>query len=116
MKRLAQKTPGSPAFPTVAWSSCSPSPIPRSNWDLAAIRAADHLIWKASALRAPGSFELEGAIQSAHCQLAFPGRMPWKTIANPCGVLMTHAPTLAAILGHAAAPCKASCPPQGLES
>jgi RNA polymerase sigma-70 factor (ECF subfamily) len=86
-----------------------------ARWDLAAIRAADRLLWEASDLRAPGHFQLEAAIQSAHCQRAFSGQVPWNAIAHLYGLLVGHAPTLGAIVGHAVALGEANHPLQGLE-
>lgn len=74
-----------------------------ARWDLDAIRAADRLLWEASALRTPGHFQLEAAIQSAHCQRAFTGHVPWNAIAHLYERLTALAPTLGAHVGHAVA-------------
>lgn len=73
-----------------------------SKWDADAIRAADTLLLRAAALRRPGPFQLEAAIQSAHCQRLFSGATPWNAIEILYATLNRVAPTIATMLGHAA--------------
>ena len=49
--------------------------------NIALIREAEGCLWRAAQLRSPGSFQIEAAIQSAHCQRAFTGQVPWGSIA-----------------------------------
>lgn len=66
-----------------------------ARWDRAAIIEADRLLLQAAALRRPGPYQLEAAIQSAHCQRLFSGRTPWTAIAMLYEHLNRAAPTLA---------------------
>jgi RNA polymerase sigma-70 factor (ECF subfamily) len=51
-------------------------------WDREAILRADQLLWRASQKKRPGPFQLEAAVQSAHCHRLFTGITPWKAIAQ----------------------------------
>ena len=62
-------------------------------WDREAIVRADHVLWRASQLRQPGPFQLEAAIQSAHCHRLFTGNTPWGGIANLYAQINQHFPT-----------------------
>lgn len=83
-------------------------------WDIELIRRADQLLWHASARRTPGPFQLEAAIQAAHCHRAFTGSVPWAGIAQLYAHLVRLAPTLGAQVGHAVAVGEASAPVDGL--
>jgi RNA polymerase sigma-70 factor (ECF subfamily) len=72
-------------------------------WDLDQVRAADALLWRAAAARTPGPFQLEAAIQSAHCQRAFGGATPWPAIANLYDALSGIAPGIGTAVGRAVA-------------
>jgi RNA polymerase sigma-70 factor (ECF subfamily) len=72
-------------------------------WDREAIVFAEQLLRKAAAQRRPGPFQLEAAIQSAHCQRLFSGTTPWRAIAHLYRVLNELAPTIASRIGHAVA-------------
>lgn len=72
-------------------------------WHRASMTEAETLLWKASRLRQPGPFQLEAAIQSAHCQRAFTGLTPWAAIAQLYGSLVAHYPSEGARIGHAVA-------------
>ena len=50
-------------------------------WDKNAIVQADQLLWVAAQSRTPGPFQLEAAVQSAHCHRLFTGQTPWQGIA-----------------------------------
>lgn len=73
------------------------------HWDLAQVRAADEVLWRAAAQRQPGAFQLEAAIQSAHCQRAFGGPTPWPAIAALHDALSRLAPSIGAAVGRAVA-------------
>lgn len=77
-----------------------------SRWNRRLLAQADGLLWQASALRAPGPFQLEAAIQSAHSQRAYTGVVPWDAIVVLYGHLLQLAPTLGARIGHAVALAK----------
>lgn len=72
-------------------------------WDRASIVAAEEVLRRAAALRKPGPFQLEAAIQSAHCQRLFSGRTPWQAIAYLYQALNAIAPTAGSVVGHAVA-------------
>lgn len=59
-------------------------------WDGAAIVEADRLLCRAAALRRPGPFQIEAAIQSAHCQRHYTGQVPWRGIAQLYAALDRH--------------------------
>ncbi len=72
-------------------------------WDRALIREAEGALWRAAQQRQPGPFQLEAAIQSAHCQRAFSGQTPWAAIAALYEALVLHYPSTGARIGHAVA-------------
>lgn len=49
-------------------------------WDRDAIIQAEQLLWVAAKQRKPGPFQLEAAVQSAHCHRLFIGKTPWDGI------------------------------------
>ena len=63
-------------------------------WDREAIVRADQHLWLAAQRRQPGPFQLEAAIQSAHCHRLFTGRTPWHAIRQIYEHINTHFPTL----------------------
>ena len=72
-------------------------------WSHERIAEAEALLRRAALLREPGSFQIEAAIQSAHCQRAFTGRTPWAGIAALYGALLAIDPNMGARIGHAVA-------------
>lgn len=74
-----------------------------SLWDRELIREAEGALWRAAQQRQPGAFQLEAAIQSAHCQRAFSGQTPWTAIAALYEALVRHYPSTGARIGHAVA-------------
>lgn len=74
-----------------------------ARWDGAAIAQAEALLTRAAALRRPGPFQIEAAIQSAHAQRASTGRVPWRSIAVLYRHLQSLAPTLGGEVAHAVA-------------
>lgn len=85
-----------------------------ARWDRAMIVDANQMLWSASALRQPGPFQLEAAIQSAHCQRAFTGVVPWTGIATLYEHLVRIAPTIGALVSQAVAIGEAAAPADGL--
>jgi predicted RNA polymerase sigma factor len=57
---------------------------------------------RAASFRVPGPFQLEAAIQSAHCQRLFSGHTPWKAIEFLYTTLNATWPTIASAVAHAA--------------
>lgn len=84
-------------------------------WELSLIREAEALLWRAQALHAPGRFQLEAAIQSAHAQRRTSGSVPWYGIAQLYAVLVTMHPTIGARVGQAVALAEAGANEAGLE-
>lgn len=72
-------------------------------WCRAQIVEAERVLQDAARLRRPGSFQLEAAIQSAHCQRAFTGQTPWAQIAHLYGALVDQFPSTGARIGQAVA-------------
>ncbi|MDB5802860.1 MAG: polymerase sigma-24 factor-like protein [Betaproteobacteria bacterium] len=85
-----------------------------ARWDRAMMQAANETLWQAAALKCAGRFQLEAAIQSAHCQRAFTGDVPWQGIAALYAQLAARAPTVGALVGQAVAVGEAHSPVQGL--
>ncbi len=85
-------------------------------WDAAALAQAEHSLRRASAIGRPGVFQLEAAIQSAHCQRAFGGSTPWGAIAELYAALVALAPRIGARIGQAVAQAEAGDVPAGLAS
>jgi RNA polymerase sigma-70 factor, ECF subfamily len=74
-----------------------------SRWTPGLIARANGLLGAAGARRAPGPFQIEAAIQSAHCHRAITGVTPWADIAALYAVLLRHSPTIGARLAQAVA-------------
>lgn len=72
-------------------------------WDKTRIDQANQILWHAAGLQQPGPFQLEAAIQSAHCQRLYTGVVPWNGITQLYRQLLQLAPTLGAQVGHAVA-------------
>lgn len=86
----------------------------RQCWDWRLIARAEHHLNKAAALRQPGRYQIEAAIQSHHV-LCEPEQGPdWKAIAGLYDALVVCAPTVAAWVGRAAALGEAQNPAAGL--
>ena len=62
-------------------------------WNRTQIDFAEQLLRKAAQLQRPGAFQLEAAIQSAHCQRLFTGTTPWQGIAQLYEKLLLIAPS-----------------------
>ena len=74
-----------------------------SLWDAAMISEAERILHQAAAMAAPGRFQIEAAIQSAHAARRFGAGVPWASIVQLYAGLMALAPSLGAALGQAAA-------------
>ncbi len=72
-------------------------------WDRDAIVRADQWLWVASQQRRPGPFQLEAAVQSAHCHRLFTGTTPWQGIVQLYQVINTHFPTHGSLVAGAVA-------------
>ena len=74
-----------------------------ARWDRTAIRAGESLLRRAQGCGRLGRFQLEAAIQSAHCSRHGGVRPPWVAIAQLYAGLLQLAPTVGAAVAHAAA-------------
>ena len=85
-----------------------------TRWDRALLAEAETGLWQASRVGAPGRFQLEAAIQSAHCQQVLTQRSAWTAIAGLYGLLVTSWPSVGARVGHAVATAEAGDVDAGL--
>ena len=83
-------------------------------WSRDLIIEAERDLAAAGALRRPGRFQLEAAIQSVHSQRPIPGQTNWEAIALLYDGLVALAPTIGALVGRAAARGEAHGPAAGL--
>ncbi|MBC7918994.1 MAG: RNA polymerase subunit sigma-70 [Rhodoferax sp.] len=72
-------------------------------WDRDAIVRADQWLWVAAQQRRPGPFQLEAAVQSAHCHRLFTGQTPWAGIAQLYAQINAHYPTQGSLVAGAVA-------------
>lgn len=79
-----------------------------ARWDAAGLARADALLARAALAQAPGRFQLEAAIQSAHCHRRHGGATPWRDILALYEGLLALAPSTGAQLAHAVALARAS--------
>ncbi len=77
-------------------------------WDHSLMRSAYELLSKAAALDTPGPYQLEAAIQGAHCYRAHSGAVPWREIAELYEQLVQRDATVGALVGRAVARAYAS--------
>ena len=76
-------------------------------WSRPLMHEAETALWHAAALRAPGPFQLEAAIQSAHSHRAHTGQTPWAAIAQLYGLLVDQHGSSGARIGQAVATAEA---------
>ncbi|BCS32328.1 DNA-directed RNA polymerase sigma-70 factor [Luteitalea sp. TBR-22] len=74
-----------------------------SCWDAALIDEAEQHLAAAAALHAPGPYQIEAAIQSAHASRRVTGQVPWMAIAQLHDALATLTPALGVLVSRAAA-------------
>lgn len=85
-----------------------------ARWDSGLIREGEELLRRANAFRRIGRFQLEAAIQSAHCARALSGRTDWAALRSLYAALVTITPTLGARVAFAAATGRVQGPEAGL--
>jgi len=78
-----------------------------ARWSRPLIEEANKLLIAAEQAGHIGRFQLEAAIQSVHAQRASTGRTDWEAIALLYEGLVRFAPTIGALVGHAAAMAEA---------
>ena len=74
-----------------------------ARWNIAQVGLAETTLRQAFALGSPGPYQLEAAIQSAHCERLRGEAVPWEGIVLLYEQLLAMAPTTGAQLGHAVA-------------
>lgn len=79
-------------------------------WDKKMIQQADSILLDAFSHRQPGYFQLEAAVQSAHCHRLFTGVTPWKAIADLYRQINQHFPTQGSIVAGAVAMAESGNP------
>jgi RNA polymerase sigma-70 factor (ECF subfamily) len=72
-------------------------------WDVSLMREGYLLLERAAAQGEIGPFQLEAAIQAAHCYRARSGGVPWGEITLLYLALVSHYPTIGATVGYAVA-------------
>ena len=85
-------------------------------WSRSMIEEAERSLAAAAERGAPGRFQLEAAIQSAHAQRALTGRTDWEAIALLYAGLTAMTAALGARVGHAAALGEAKDAQAGLDA
>ena len=85
-----------------------------ARWDADALAQAEISLRHAASLNAMGVFQLEAAIQSAHCQRRLGGATPWAAIAQLYARLVDQHPSVGACVGQAVAQAEAGDPEAGL--
>ena len=86
------------------------------SWDAALSREGYTLLARAAPLKQPGLFQIEAAIQAAHCYCAHSGFVPWQEIAALYDRLVSLTPTVGASVSRAIAHAYATGQPeQGLK-
>ena len=74
-----------------------------TRWDRKLIALGEHYLRRAGALGRVGRFQIEAAIQSAHCARSVTGRTDWQALRTLHAALLELAPTLGARVAYAAA-------------
>lgn len=72
-------------------------------WDRDAIVRADQCLWIAAQRRQPGPFQMEAAVQSAHCHRLFTGSTPWQGISQLYQQINAHFATQGSLVAGAVA-------------
>ncbi len=85
-----------------------------SLWDADLVDRGERYLLRARPLGSIGRFQLEAAIQSAHCARARSGAVDWSAIRRLYEALLVVAPTLGARVAHAAATGRVEGPAAGL--
>lgn len=85
-----------------------------SLWDRDAIVRADQCLWIAAQRREPGPFQMEAAVQSAHCHRLFTGSTPWQGISQLYQQINAHFATQGSLVAGAVALAEAGNVAAGL--
>jgi len=79
-----------------------------ARWNAALERRAEEALARAAALGAPGPYQLEACIQSAHMHGRRSGDVPWDAIVTLYTALLALSPSVGARIGHAVATARAT--------
>jgi RNA polymerase sigma-70 factor (ECF subfamily) len=82
-------------------------------WDRARLEEAYALLGGAASHKVSGPFQLEAAIQAAHCHRARTGVVPWPEIYRLYAALVAQYPTVGSQVAFAVAAAQAEGPPHG---
>lgn len=85
-----------------------------SLWSAPLIALGERYLHRAHVLGRIGRFQIEAAIQSAHCERAITGLTDWRALRTLHAALISLAPTLGARVAHAAAVGRVEGPTEGL--
>jgi RNA polymerase sigma-70 factor, ECF subfamily len=92
-------------------------PLPAQDparWNAALIEEAEDLLLRASAMRAPGRFQLEAAVQSAHAARRHSGRTDWAAIVQLYDALLAMTGSIVVAINRAVAIAESGSVAQGL--
>ncbi|MBL9020893.1 MAG: hypothetical protein JNL21_01785 [Myxococcales bacterium] len=107
-RRAAQSTPDGEFVPLLEQDT--------RQWDPSVLREAYETLGRAAQLGPEGPFQIEAAIQAAHCYRARSGVVPWSDIVGLYIKLIEPHPTIGAAVGLAVASAHADgSPSRGLE-
>jgi RNA polymerase sigma-70 factor (ECF subfamily) len=84
-----------------------------NRWSKEMMDEAERWLNSASRIKRFGRFQFEAAIQSAHAQRARTGKTDWEAITLLYEGLISIAPTVGALVGHAAAVAESKSPEAG---
>lgn len=85
-----------------------------TRWNAALIRQGEAWLRRAHELGRIGRFQLEAAIQSAHCARALSGETDWASLRKLCDALVSIAPSLGAQVSRAAVVGRLDGPDAGI--
>ena len=81
-------------------------------WDETLMRQGYELLARSAPLKQPGVFQIEAAIQAAHCYRSRSGVVPWRDIAALYDILVGQQPTIGALVSRAIAHAYATGQPE----
>jgi RNA polymerase sigma-70 factor (ECF subfamily) len=87
-----------------------------AQWDLQAIDEAEALLLLASRMEAPGRYQLEAAVQSAHAVKRYAGRSDWAAIAKIYDALSAISASPVVAINRAVALAETQGPEAGIEA
>jgi RNA polymerase sigma-70 factor (ECF subfamily) len=87
-----------------------------TRWDLQALEEAEKLLLDASRMAAPGRYQLEAAVQSAHAVKRHTGRSDWDAIAQIYEALSTISASPVVAINRAVALAETQGPEVGIEA